>query len=199
MDIHYLPITWDTYHDLSRKLAASILSHTPHIDRIVAISRGGLTLGHILSDFLRIPIATFTIQSYTDIQNQGEIKIVEPLKTRIRGKSVLIVDDVADSGKTLKRAISYIKRFGPAETTTVTMFYKPHSVYRPDYYAEETTKWILFPYEPTEMILAITAKMEEDGLSKREIQEFLNTLGYTVDQIRFVRKYHLSGAVTRGN
>lgn len=191
MDIHYLPITWDTYHDLSQKLAASILSHTPHIDRIVAISRGGLTLGHILSDFLRIPIATFTIQSYTDIQNQGEIKIVEPLKARIRGKSVLIVDDVSDSGKTLKRAISYVKRFGPSDITTVTMFYKPHSVYRPDYYVEETKKWILFPYEPTEMIMAITAKMEADGSSKRDIQEFLENLGYTVEQIRFVRKYHL--------
>jgi len=192
MEIHYLPITWNVYHDLSRKLAASILSHTPDIDRIVAISRGGLTLGHLLSDFLRIPIATFTIQSYTDIQNQGEIKIVEPLKTRIRGKKVLIVDDVADSGKTLERAIAYVKRFGPTDITTVTMFYKPRSVYRPDYFAEETTKWILFPYEPTEMILAITSSMQKNGSTKLEIQEFLASLGYSIEQIRFVRKYHMS-------
>jgi len=192
MEIHYLPITWNVYHDLSRKLAASILSHTPDIDRIVAISRGGLTLGHLLSDFLRIPIATFTIQSYTDIQNQGEIKIVEPLKTRIRGKKVLIVDDVADSGKTLERAIAYVKRFGPTDITTVTMFYKPRSVYRPDYFAEETTKWILFPYEPTEMILAITSSMQKNGSTKLEIQEFLANLGYSIEQIRFVRKYHMS-------
>ncbi|KKR26816.1 MAG: hypothetical protein UT57_C0026G0001, partial [Microgenomates group bacterium GW2011_GWC1_39_7] len=78
METQYLPIDWTTYHDLTRKLAASVLSHASKIDQIVAISRGGLSLGHILSDFLRIPVATFTIQSYTDIQNQGEIKIIEP-------------------------------------------------------------------------------------------------------------------------
>lgn len=191
MEIAYLPVDWDTYHDLTRKLAASILSHSPKINQIVAISRGGLTLGHLLSDFLKIPIATFTIQSYTDIQNQGEIKITEPLKTPLKGKHVIIVDDVSDSGTTLKRAIKYVKGFRPESVTTVTMFYKPRSTMRPDYYARETTRWILFPYEPTEMIGSITTGMTSEGKSKAEIQKKLTSLGYTEDQIKFVRKYHL--------
>ncbi|MFH0749954.1 MAG: phosphoribosyltransferase family protein [Candidatus Gottesmanbacteria bacterium] len=192
MDIQYLPITWVTYHDLARKLAATILSHSSGINQIVAISRGGLTLGHLLSDFLRVPIATFTIQSYTDIQIQGELTITEPLKTRINGKHVLLVDDVADSGKTLIRATTYLKRFKPASIRVVTMFYKPHSTYRPDFFATNTTKWILFPYEPTEMILQITKGMQEKGQSKAEIQQLLTHLGYTENQIRFVRKYFMS-------
>lgn len=192
MDIQYLPLTWDTYHDLARKLAASVLSHTKDVNQIVAISRGGLTLGHLLSDFLRIPVATFTIQSYTDIQTQGELVVSEPLKTRIRGKHVLLVDDVADSGKTLVRATKYLKRFKPASIRVVTMFYKPHSVFRPDFFAESTTKWILFPYEPTEMIFQITTSLSKKGQSKSEIQTLLTGLGYTADQIRFVRKYFLS-------
>lgn len=191
MEIQYLPVDWTTYHDLARKLAASILSHSPNINQIVAISRGGLSLGHLLSDFLRIPIATFTIQSYTDIRNQGEIKITEPIKTPLRGKHIILVDDVADSGTTLKRAIKYVKGFRPASVTTVTMFYKPRSIYRPDYFALETTKWVLFPYEPTEMIKSITVSMTEEGKSKAEIQKKLTTLGYTENQIKFVRKYHL--------
>lgn len=191
MEISYLPLDWVTYHEYTRKLAASILSHTPKINQIVAISRGGLTLGRLLSDFLNIPVATFTIQSYTDIQSEGEIKITEPLKTSIRGNHVILVDDVADSGKTLKRALLYLKRFGPASVTTVTMFYKPRSSYRPDYFAEETKKWILFPYEPTEMIKSISLTMSADGKSKADIQKKLTTLGYTNDQIKFVRKYHL--------
>jgi hypoxanthine phosphoribosyltransferase len=193
MDIQYFPVDWISYHDLSRKLAASILSHTDPVDKIVAISRGGLTLGHLLTDFLRVPIATFTIQSYTDIQNQGILEITEPLKTKIKDHHVLLVDDVADSGKTLKRAISYLKRFKPKQVTTVTLFYKPRSVYRPDFYAKQipNTTWIIFPYETTETILSTTKSMAHEGKSKAEIQTKLTSLGYTPDQIRFVRKYHL--------
>lgn len=192
MDIHYLPITWGTYHDLARKLAATILQHHAEVNQIVSISRGGLTLGHILSDLLRIPVATFTIQSYTEIQSQGELIISEPLKTRIAGKHVILVDDVADSGKTLIRATKYLSRFKPASVRVVTLFYKPHSVFRPDFFAESTTSWIVFPYELTETILHITTSLSNEGKSKKDIQELLNSLGYTEEQIRFVRKYFLS-------
>lgn len=191
MDIQYLPLHWDTYHELTRKLAATILQHHAEVNQIVAISRGGLTLGHLLSDFLRIPVATFTIQSYTDIQTQGELVITEPLKTRINGKHVLLVDDVADSGKTLIRASKYLKRFKPASIRVVTMFYKPHSVFRPDYFAQSTTKWILFPYEPTETILQITTSMQKAKKSKAEIQRLLTSLDYSDEQIKFVRKYFI--------
>lgn len=192
MATHYLPISWRSYHTLARKLAATILSSRTHYDEIVAISRGGLTLGHLLTDFLRIPIATISIQSYTDIQARGEIKILTKLQTSIRGKRILLVDDVSDSGKTLKRAVSYLKRCGPVDITTVTVFYKPHSVFRPDYYAKQTTRWIIFPYEPTEMILLITKQMEKEGKTKADIQRFLERLHFTDDQIAFVRKYHIA-------
>ena len=192
MSISYIPVNWTTYHDNARKIAATILSHnTTPIDRIVAITRGGLTFGHLLTDFLRVPIATFTIQSYSDIQSQGETKITEPLSVSIKDHHILLADDVSDTGTTFLRAIAYLKRFKPKKITTVAMFYKPHSVYRPDYFADQTSKWILFPYEPTEMILNITRGMEKEKKSKAEIQKKLMSLKYTPDQIKFVRKYHL--------
>lgn len=191
MDIHYLPVSWSDYHSLAQKLAATVITHNANMNEIVAISRGGLTLGHLLSDFLRIPISTITIQSYTDIQTQGELKITAELQTPIAGKHILLVDDVADSGKTLVRAIDYLKTFEPKAVTTLTMFYKPRSVYRPDFYARETTDWILFPYEPTEMIMLLTQQMEKKGKTKAQIQSFLEELGYTDDQIAFVRRHYL--------
>lgn len=191
MVTQYLPITWNQYHTLARKLAISILSQSQPVNKIVAISRGGLTLGHVLSDFLRIPISTISIQSYTDIQTQGEITITAKLQTPIRNKRILLVDDVADSGKTLKRAVSYLRKLGPTDITTATMFYKPHSVYRPDIYAKLTKKWILFPYEPTEMIYLITKTMTSEKKTKAQIQQFLEHLGYTDSFIAFVRKHHL--------
>ena len=191
MAVQYLPVTWNEYHALARKLAASLLDQTPPFDLIVAISRGGLTLGHLLSDLLRIGIATITIQSYTDIQTHGETTVTERLRRPIRGKRILLADDVADSGKTFKRAVSYLKKLHPADITTVAMFYKPHSEFHPDFYAGQTTRWILFPYELTEMIFLVTKKMEKEGKSKKEIQVALESLGYTPEEIAYVRRHFL--------
>lgn len=191
MDIQYLPVSWEQYHSYAQKLAATILAHEQYFDEIVAVSRGGLTFGHLLSDLLNLPVCTFTIQSYTDIKEQGEIKITEPLSKPIEGKRILMVDDVSDSGTTIKRALAYVQGFKPQSITVVTMFYKPHSTYRPDFFAKQTTKWILFPYEPTEMIRLITQNMVSHGKSKAEIQDFLLHLGYSLNQVKFVRKYHL--------
>lgn len=190
MAARYLTVTWKEYATLTRKLAATVLSGKTPVDTIVAIARGGLTLGHLLSDHLRIPVSTICIQSYTDVQTQGEVVLTEGLHTPIRGKHVLLVDDVSDSGKTFQRATSYLKHLGPKEISTLAMFFKPRSAFRPDYYARHTNRWILFPYEPTEMILLLTKQMSGDGKSKIEIQHFLEHLGYTDEDIAFVRKYH---------
>lgn len=192
MGLQYLPIPWKEYHTTARKLAATILSDTHSYDEIVAISRGGLTLGHLLSDFLRIPISTIIIQSYTDIQKRGEVTITGKLQRSIRGSHILLVDDVSDTGTTYKRAMRYLRHCGPKSITTVAMFFKPHSQFRPDFFANQTSRWILFPYEPTEMILAITKDMEKKGKSKAQIQHFLEKLDYSDNQIAFVRKYYLS-------
>lgn len=189
MAAQYLPVTWQEYHSLTQKLAAAILSDKKPYNEIVAIARGGLTFGHLLSDFLRLPVSTITIQSYTDIQTQGDVTITKKIQGSIAGKHVLLVDDVADSGKTIQRAVSYLRRLNPKKITTVTMYYKPRSAFRPDYYARQTTRWILFPYEPTEMILLISRQLSEKGKSKTQIQTFLESLGYTHNQIAFVRKY----------
>jgi len=190
MAIHYLPLDWTSYHSLALKLAATLLTHDSSVDEIVAISRGGLTFGHILSDLLRIPIWTIAIQSYTDIQKQGEIKINGKLQTSIEGKHILLVDDVSDTGKTFERAIEYIHTGLPKKVTTMSVFYKPHSIYRPDYFARQTSKWIIFPYEITENILNITRMMKKEGKSKQEIQQFLEKLNVSPKQIAFSWRHH---------
>lgn len=191
MKIQYLSVTWKDYHAYSQKIAAAVLTHEKPFDVIVAIGRGGLTFGHLLSDFLRIPISSITIQSYTDIQKQGEVHITDGLSFGIADKRVLLVDDIADSGTTLKRAIEYLKGFNPLMVTTATLFYKPHSTLRPDYFAKQTKSWILQPFEVTEWVYTFTKSMTQEGKSKAQIQAFLEHLGYTPDQIKFVRRHHL--------
>lgn len=196
MGIQYLPVSWNKYHALAQKLAAAILGRKETketIDEIVAISRGGLTLGHLLSDLLRVPVSTITIQSYTDIQTQGEAVVTAKLQRSIRGKRILLVDDVADSGKTLKRAASYLRRSRTSSITTATLFYKPRSMFKPDHYAKQTIKWILFPYEVVEWITTFSKKLLAERKSTAQIQRFLKSLGYTDQQIAFARRHYLNG------
>lgn len=191
MGTHYLPVSWNEYHTLAQKLAATILADKLTVDLIVAIARGGLSLGLMLSDFLRIPVSTIVIQSYDDIQKQGEFKITGRLQTPIKDKRILLVDDIADSGKTFQRAAKYLRTFHPKNITTVALYYKPHSRFRPDFFAKQTHAWILLPHEVTEWIYTFTKKMEAAGKSKAQIQKFLESLNYNDAQIKFVRKYYL--------
>lgn len=188
----FLSVTWNEFHSLSLLLAGQILTSKTPIDEIVAIARGGLSIGLILTDFLAKPISTITIQSYTDIEKQGEVHITSKLGKQIKGKNILLVDDIADSGKTFLRAIKYLKKFLPASITTAALFYKPHSVFHPDFYAKETSLWILLPHEVTEWITTFTASMTKKGKSKTEIQSFLASLGFTLSQISFVNKHYLT-------
>jgi len=193
MQTQYLPVSWKELHALCQKLASSIRhDSTRHQDEIVTIGRGGLSVGLILADLLRIPICSFTIQSYTDIKKQGALKITEKLGKTIHDKHILLTDDNADSGKTFLRALSYLKALRPASITTASVFYKPWSKYRPDFFAKETKKWILFPHEVVEWIYTFTMSMKKEGKSDKEIHTFLASLGYTDNQIAFVQKQYLS-------
>lgn len=186
----YLSVTWNEFHSLSLLLAEQILKNKKPVDEIVAIARGGLSLGLILTDFLQKPISTITIQSYSDIKKQGLVQITSKLGKSIRGKNILLVDDIADSGKTFRRAISYLRAFRPNSTTTASLFYKPHSTFMPDFFAKETDRWILLPHEVTEWVKTFTEKMQSEGKSKKSIQTFLTSFGYTDSQIAFVQQYY---------
>jgi uncharacterized protein len=190
--MEYLFVTWHDYQVLAQKLAACIFSHSPIHDEIVSISRGGLTFGHIMSDLLHLPVYSFTIQSYADIQKQGEMTITQELGKPINGKRILLIDDVSDTGHTFIRAKKYLEDLKPASITTLSMYIKPKTIFRPDFFTEQTNKWIIFPYEVAETIKYFIQKMESDGQTKAQIQDFLVSLGFKINQIAFVRKHHMN-------
>ncbi|WP_243666043.1 phosphoribosyltransferase [Vulcanisaeta sp. JCM 16159] len=65
---------------------------------------------------------------------------------------MLVVDDVTDTGKTLAVARDILRFYGAREVRTATLYVKPWSKIKPDYYVGTTDKWILFPWEVGEVI-----------------------------------------------
>src|SRR5712691_12880533 len=101
------PVSWDEFHRNARALAWRLAGAGPFL-AIVCVSRGGLVPAGIVARELGIRlIETVCVASYSHI-TQGELKVLKDVAKSIasigggRGKGVLIVDDLVDTGRTAK-------------------------------------------------------------------------------------------------
>ncbi len=69
----------------------------------------------------------------------------------MKGKNVLLVDDLVDQGDTIDTVSKYLHSQGPALLKTAVLFKKPWSSADPDYFLEIVDKWIVFPWEHGEV------------------------------------------------
>ncbi len=146
-------ISWQQFHHDSFELAK--LLHAREFDLIISVSRGGHVLSRILSDFLQLPIFNVSVQSYTAIGVQGNLKMTQKLGRFLAGQRVLLVDEIVDSGKTLAHARKYLHRLRAKDVYSVALYVKPQAKPRPDLFHHITEKWVVFPYEVHETIQSL--------------------------------------------
>ena len=74
--------------------------------------------------------------------------LLEPLldTAAIVGKRLLVVDDVADSGRTLDLVLDVLRNHHPDEVRSAVLYTKPRTIVQPDYSWRETNLWINFPW-----------------------------------------------------
>ena len=157
--------SWNRIYEMLLDLAGRIRKDGFKPDIIVGISRGGWPPARVLSDLLSNPnVANVRAEFYLGIaETSSEPTLTQPVSVKTRGKKILIVDEVADTGKSLKMVRKHIVQEGAKEVRTVTVYYKPWSIVRPDYFAKETSDWIVFPWEIKETLRKVIAKCEELG------------------------------------
>jgi len=116
---------------------------------VLSIARGGFFLGAALGYALGVKNSfTMSVEFYTGIEERLPMPVVlppVPNKVDLKGATVLIADDVADSGETL-RLVQEFWRGTVKEARTVVLYEKPRSVVKPDYVWRKTDKWIEFPW-----------------------------------------------------
>ena len=159
-------ISWDEAYRLSRKLAREIKSSRYDPDLVVAIGRGGYVPARIVCDFLLHSLLTSIKIEHWDIAacKRPQASVRFPLAVDVREKRILIVDDVTDTGDTLKAAIDYIKSEGAGQVKTAVMQHKTSSAIVPDFYAEIISdwRWIIYPWAAHEDVLGFTEKILSD-------------------------------------
>jgi len=120
----------------------------PKPDAIVAIARGGLTLSHHLAEIFDIrEVFAINAISYNKTQKKEKIDIFNI--PNLHGfKNILIVDDISDSGDTFIKVLKLLKtKYPDLNFKTLSIFYKPTSKFKPDFYFHETDEWIRFFWE----------------------------------------------------
>ncbi len=117
-------------------------------DTIVAIARGGLMLSHALAQGLDIRnVQSVSTQLYDQNTKRDKISLHANCNL-LTSKKVLIADDIADSGLTLKSVKEELVGLYPeCDFKTVTLFYKEDSIIQPDFTLNEATDWIEFFWE----------------------------------------------------
>lgn len=174
--MEFLSLSWKELHDSIHKLSQKIKKSSAGFDLIVAIARGGMTPAHILSDFLALPVATFTISSYKDMHQGALSEISYHVGGTLNKKNILLVDDISDTGKTFVRGIGHLTEMGAEKIGTASLFVKPWTRHLPDYFDNKTDKWIVFPYEVRETVEAVAKTLEKENKSRKEICEKLKEI-----------------------
>jgi hypoxanthine phosphoribosyltransferase len=172
---HEVP-SWEEIYAMCIELAEKIKSAKFSPDLIVAISRGGWIPGRILSDLLENPnIATIKVEHYLDIyKTLPGPQITQPLPVDVKNKKILLLDDIADSGKSLKLVKEHLIQQGAAEVKICALYYKPWSIVVPDFYSRCTDAWIWFPHEIFETMKKTYLRLLSEGKNRKEVErEFL--------------------------
>jgi hypothetical protein len=161
------------------KLADQIKESEFKPDLIVAIARGGWIPGRIMSDLLcNSNVASMRTEFYKDVaETNAKPVISQKVSAPVRGKRVLVVDDVADTGKSLRAARDYLKKLRPKEIKIATLHYKPKSVLRPDFFIEETDAWIVYPHERREFVKTMVGRFRKDAMSLEDAMKEMRRIG----------------------
>jgi hypoxanthine phosphoribosyltransferase len=142
-------LTWDDITSAVSRVVEAITGSGYEVEVVVGILRGGVVPAVLIADRLGVKdIGTMDIKFYEAPGVTGkEPYLRQPLTLTIRGRSVLVVDDISDTGLTLQAVLDIVRHYAPRSVRTATLYVKPWTKLVPDYYAVVTEDWIVFPWD----------------------------------------------------
>jgi len=142
-------LSWDLFGSAVRQLAQQVADSGFMPDLVLGIARGGLPIAGGLAYALGAKaVGTMNVEFYTGVDERLEVpRILPPAPdfVDVSDARILIADDVADTGHTL-RSVQQFCEGKVAEVRTAVLYEKSHSVVHCDYVWKRTDKWINFPW-----------------------------------------------------
>ncbi|PSP77383.1 phosphoribosyltransferase [Halobacteriales archaeon QS_4_69_225] len=182
---------WEYIYGLCRDVADEVRAADFEPDVVVALARGGWFGGRCLCDFLGLDdLASLKMEHYVGAgQTAGEPQVRYPMPDgSVDDKDVLVVDDIADTGGSIRRAHEYVTDRDPATVRTATLQLLRTSEFEPDFVGERLAEWtwVVYPWNFVEdMIDLVGGVMERADRS-----------AFTRDDIRgLLADYHDVGRI----
>lgn len=150
MSLHKRYLEWTDIEALVARLIAELPTD---YDTLLTIARGGLVPCCLISEQLDMRnILVAAVMYYTNVGQTIDrpLFLQFPDDILLAGKRILVIDDVWDSGKTIMAVKERLTTVG-CQHDVATLHYKParsRFSERPDFYAEETDDWIVYPWDP---------------------------------------------------
>jgi len=140
---------WSLYGSAIRELAVTIADDGFEPDIILAIARGGLFAAGSLGYALGVKnLYVMNLEFYTGVDERLDVPVMLPPyldKFDMTDAKILVADDVADTGHTLKAVHEFCEEV-VAESRTAVLYEKSHSLVKCDYVWKRTDQWINFPW-----------------------------------------------------
>ncbi|TYQ10410.1 UNVERIFIED_ORG: hypothetical protein L601_002400000090 [Gordonia westfalica J30] len=152
-------LTWELNGVACRELAQQVVDDGFAPDIILGIARGGLIPAGAIAYALDCKLMiSLNVEFYTGVGETLSEPVMLPSLLESSGltdQRVLVVDDVADTGKTLKLVNDFCEEQGRvAEVRNAVLYKKPYTITVPDYTWRTTDKWINFPWSVEGPIVA---------------------------------------------
>jgi len=150
-------LTWDLYGSAVRELAQQVADDGYRPDIILAIARGGLFVAGSLGYALSVKnLYVMNIEYYTGVGTRLDVPVMLPPyqdTVELDGARILIADDVADTGNTIRVVHEHCEG-RVADVRTAVLYDKPHSIVDCEYVWRRTDRWINFPWSTDAPLVA---------------------------------------------
>ena len=154
-------MSWEDLGAGARALAEQVYADDYRPDIILAVARGGLLLAATLGYALGVKNTfTMNVEFYTDVDERLPAPMILPPVPELVDVSqanVLIADDVADTGGTL-RVVRDFCAGKVAEVRAAVLYEKPHSTVKCEYVWRRTGRWVVFPWSTLPPVSELLAR-----------------------------------------
>ena len=159
-----LIIDWKEYNLIVEKLAIQIHSSGYKPDLLIGIARGDLPIIYVLSRIFKLKCAYLAVESYSGKgieDQQGTLVFSREMSSTVQDMkgSILLCDDLSDTGVTLNKSIDWLKKYKPLigkikDIKTAVLWKKKDSTFEPDFCAQKlnSNPWIVQPFERYEEV-----------------------------------------------
>jgi uncharacterized protein len=174
-------------------------------ETIVGLTRGGWVPARLLCDRLGVHrLVSLRAQHWgITATRTGAAALTEGLSGPVRGRAVLVVDDITDTGDSLALAVDHVRARRPARVESATLLHITGARHVPTYYGEEVARsewaWVVFPWNYWEDLVALSARAAPEGTPLPRVRSELKTragLDVPLADLQRVAEWTRSGAAS---